>query len=199
MLSLVYRTAALAALGAVAGLILNALRPDGISLQQPSAAAVCKVADVAHPVERLSPAQANQLCADKRVLLADARSAEDFASGHVAGAIHLPCAAPGDVASAVPRLLQGRQTVVVYGETTADALTVADGLRRRHNAEGMRIAVIEGGFAAWDQAGLACASGPCPECAEGRHEHETNPSRPPPPPPDQPRAQPAQQERKPAP
>ncbi len=171
MLGLVMRVAALAALGAVAGLVFNAIRPDGVPLRSVAAAGVCKVANMAQPVERLSPEQANRLCADPKVLVADARSAEKFATGHVAGAVHLPCAAPGGVAQAVPQMLSEHHTVVVYGDSTNDAVAVADGLVRRHANGKLRVAVIEGGFAAWDQAGFACASGPCPECAEARHEH----------------------------
>ena len=171
MLALLIRAVALAALGATAGLVFNALRPQGIALQAAPPPAVCKVAAVTPTVERLSPQQANRLCGDPTVLVADARSAESFAAGHVVGAVHLPCAASGDVAQAVPQLLSGRHTVVVYGNTTIDAVAVADGLQRRHAGGKLRVAVIEGGFTAWDEAGFACASGPCPECAEARHEH----------------------------
>ena len=171
MRALLLRTLALAAVSATAGLAFNAIRPNGVSLQAAPAASVCKVAAGIPTVERLSPEQANRLCADPNVLVADARSRESFAAGHVAGAVHLPCAATGDVASAVPQLLAGRNTVVVYGNDTTDAVAVADGLQRRHANGKLRVAVIEGGFAAWDRAGFACASGPCPECAEGQHEH----------------------------
>lgn len=172
MVALVFRMAILTTLAAAAGLILNGLRPDGVSFTAPLAAGACKVQNLAEPVERLSAAQANALCGAPGVLVADARPAAMFAAGHVAGAVHLPCAAPGDVATSVPRLLAGHHTVVVYGEGTADALAVADGLLRRHDDGRLKVAVIEGGFAAWDRAGLACASGPCPECADDLHEHE---------------------------
>lgn len=171
MAKLLGRTAFLSLLGALAGLILNGLRPDGVALRAAPPAAVCKAPDAVRPVERLSPEQANSLCADPTVLVADARSSTAFAAGHVAGAVHLPCAAPGGLASEVPRILQNRKTVVVYGDDTEDALAVADGLRRRNSNTSLRVAVIEGGFSAWDQAGFACSSGPCPECSEGRHEH----------------------------
>lgn len=170
MLALAARTACLALLGALAGFILNVIRPDGVAFNAPPPAGACKAPGLGDIVERLTPEQANRLCGDPGVLVADARSPELFAAGHIAGALHLPCAAPGDVASAVPQLLSGRHTVVVYGQTTQDAVAVADGLRRRHNAGKLRVAVIDGGFSAWDQAGLACASGPCPECGEAGHD-----------------------------
>ena len=106
------------------------------------------------------------------MLVADARAPLAFAEGHIAGAVHLPCAADGDVATRVPALLEGKSTVIVYGDSTAQAEAVADGLRRRSGNPGLRIVVLAGGFPAWEGAGLACASGPCPECAERLHEHE---------------------------
>jgi 3-mercaptopyruvate sulfurtransferase SseA len=79
----------------------------------------------------------------------------------VAGAIHLPCDASGSVASEAMHKLEGAATVIVYGESTDDARPVAASLHRRlHN----RVSLLKGGFAAWNQAGLACASGPCDEC-----------------------------------
>lgn len=164
MVAMLLRSGFLAALGIVAGLVFNGIRPDGVSLGAAPPPAVCQVPSVARPVERLSPAQANHLCANPNVLIADARSPESFAQGHVAGAVHLPCAAPSGVAQGVPGLLARRNTVVVYGETTEEALAVADGLVRQNANPGLRIAVLEGGFAAWQLAGFACASGPCAEC-----------------------------------
>lgn len=166
MLGLIARTGFLALLGVAAGLILNGVRPDGVALNGGPPAAACQLTTVAQPVERLTPAQANALCGNPNVLIADARSPESFAEGHVAGAVHLPCAAPGGVAQGIPGLLAGRSTVVVYGETTDEALAVADGLVRRNSNKGLRVAVLVGGFPAWQLAGFACASGPCPECAE---------------------------------
>lgn len=167
MVSLLLRTAFLASLGVVAGLLFNSIRPDGVLLGAAPPAAACQLTTAAaRPVERLSPAQANHLCSNPNVLIADARSAESFARGHVAGAVHLPCAA--GVAQDVPDLLARRGTVVVYGETTEEALAVADGLVRRGGNGALKVAVLEGGFAAWELAGFACASGPCAECADGK-------------------------------
>lgn len=169
MVALFVRAGFLAALSIVAGLVFNGIRPDGVSLGAAPPPAVCQVPSVTRPVERLSPAQANQLCANPNVLIADARPPESFAQGHVAGAVHLPCAAPSGVAQGVPGMLASRNTVVVYGETTEEALAVADGLMRQNTKPGLRIAVLEGGFAAWQLAGFACASGPCAECDDSQN------------------------------
>ena len=49
---------------------------------------------------------------------------------------------------------------MVYGDSTEEALPVAEELRRRGDRPGLRVAVLAGGFPAWSQAGLACSSGP---------------------------------------
>jgi rhodanese-related sulfurtransferase len=65
----------------------------------------------------------------------------------------------------------GKHTLVVYGETTADARTVAESLRPKLPA-GLEVVVLEGGFAAWNAEGLACTSGPCPDCGVQARDHE---------------------------
>jgi 3-mercaptopyruvate sulfurtransferase SseA len=115
-------------------------------------------------VELLRPAEVAALCADPSALVADARPAARFAEGHVAGAIHLPCTSSQGAASAALDLFAARRTLVVYGDSTDDALPVAQEMRRRIARPDVRIAVIDGGFAAWSHAGLACASGPCLAC-----------------------------------
>ena len=151
------------------GLGVNALRRDGVSLAAYAPPAVCgapasPITAAAPPVNILTPAEAAGLCGDPGTVLADVRSAAAFAEGHVTGAIHLPCAASGDVAAAAVALLAGKSRLVVYGDATADAATVAEEMRRRAGRPRLDVVVIEGGFAAWNQAGLACSSGPCPEC-----------------------------------
>ena len=174
MKTLLVRSVFLLALGAVAGLLLNGLRPDGGGLEGQATAAAGLVAPTLREAgpDLVNPDEASSLCADPTVLIADARDALHFAQGHVAGAVHLPCAASGHLAGTVPDLLRGRSSVIVYGESTDDAVEVADGLRRRSRDPGLRVMVLEGGFAAWDHAGFACTSGACPDCAEGLHEHE---------------------------
>ncbi|HEY2731387.1 MAG TPA: hypothetical protein VGK52_15700, partial [Polyangia bacterium] len=77
----------------------------------------------------------------------------------------------GSAASAAVDLLAGRHTLLVYGDGTEDAKLVAEELRRRAGRADLRALVIEGGFAAWSRAGLACSSGPCPACGVP-HEHK---------------------------
>jgi 3-mercaptopyruvate sulfurtransferase SseA len=168
------RLAVLLAGGAALGLLINLAHPRAVRLASFAPPRVCSAggeqASATTPpvVELLSLAQVASLCGDPRALVADARSAARFAEGHVAGAIHLPCASSRIAASAALDRLVGKETLVVYGDSTEEALPVAEELRRRGDRPGLRVAVLAGGFPAWSQAGLACSSGPCADCGVHR-------------------------------
>jgi rhodanese-related sulfurtransferase len=100
------------------------------------------------------------------VVIADVRSSERFAAGHVAGAIHLPCASTGEAATGALTRVGSAHTVVVYGDSTEQATPVAESLRQRLRERPVELVVLKGGFGEWDRAGLACSSGPCPDCRE---------------------------------
>jgi rhodanese-related sulfurtransferase len=168
--TLLGRALCLVLAGSALGLAVNAARPDGVRFTKFAPPTICgageaAAAPAAAPVEVLPPSAAVSVCGDAQTLVADVRPADEFARGHVTGAIHLPCASSDSAASAAVDRLAGRHTLVVYGDGTDDARVVADELRRRGGRAGLRIVVIEGGFAAWSRAGLACSSGPCAECA----------------------------------
>ncbi|HEV3032326.1 MAG TPA: rhodanese-like domain-containing protein [Polyangia bacterium] len=174
--TIVGRALCLLLAGSALGLAVNAARPDGVRFTKFAPPNTCGggeagAAPGAAPVEVLPPAVAASLCGDAQTLLADVRPPDEFAEGHVTGAIHLPCASSGSAASAAVDRLAGRHTLVVYGDGTEDAKLVAEELRRRAGRPDLRVLVIEGGFAAWSRAGLACSSGPCPECGVP-HEHK---------------------------
>ena len=159
--------------GVALGMLVNLVHPHAVrfaSVAPPSACAVPEAlaGAVAPTVEVLSLVQVASLCGDPRALVADARNAERFADGHVAGAIHLPCASSRVAATAALDQLAGKETLVVYGDGTDDAVPVAEELRRRGDRPGLRVAVLAGGFRAWSQAGLACSSGPCADCGVHR-------------------------------
>jgi 3-mercaptopyruvate sulfurtransferase SseA len=162
------RALVLLLVGAALGLAANALRPDGIALRGFAPPVTCSDTGggPVAAVEVLSPAGAAGLCGDSRALIADARPPDRFAAGHVADAVHLPCAASGAQASSVMGRLAGLRAVIVYGDSTEEARPVAEDLRRRVGRPDLRVIVLEGGFPAWSQAGLACASGPCRTCTE---------------------------------
>jgi rhodanese-related sulfurtransferase len=167
--TLVGRTVCLLLAGSALGLAVNAARPDGVRFTRFAPPNTCGAGETmtaagAPPVEVLPPTAAVSVCGDAQTLLADVRPADEFAQGHVTGALHLPCASSGSAASAAVDRLAGRHTLVVYGDGTEDARLVAEELRRRAGRSDLRVLVIEGGFAAWNRAGLACSSGPCVEC-----------------------------------
>ncbi|HEX3696857.1 MAG TPA: rhodanese-like domain-containing protein [Polyangia bacterium] len=168
--SIVTRAALLLGLSMALGLAANAVRPNGVGLRSFAAPTICATtgaagaASAAPPLTVVAPEDAVGLCGDPQTVIADVRPAGEFAQGHVTGAIHLPCAASGSVADAAAGQLGGRRTLIVYGDDTADAQVVADEMRRRINRADLRVLVLAGGFPAWSRAGLACSSGPCPDC-----------------------------------
>jgi rhodanese-related sulfurtransferase len=156
MRRMLLRALALVLLGATLGLAVNAARPSGLPLRGYQAPSACAAG--AAPAE-IGLAEAAALCGAQDVVVADARDPAAFAEGHIAGAVHLPCkeANPADMAS----VLRSRE-IVVYGQSTDDARPVAAALQEKNPA--VRVSVLKGGFAAWNAAGLACASGACEEC-----------------------------------
>jgi rhodanese-related sulfurtransferase len=173
-LTLWKRAALLLGGGVLLGFAVNQVHPHGVRFASFAAPSTCSAPSAhtgtaaAPAVEVLSLTQVSGLCGDPRALVADARGAQRFAEGHITGAIHLPCASSGVAASAALDQLAGKETLVVYGDGTDDAMPVAEELRRRSDRPELRVAVLAGGFAAWSQAGLACSSGPCAGCAVHR-------------------------------
>jgi rhodanese-related sulfurtransferase len=166
MVLVLARAAALVAVGVGLGFLVNAVRPGGISLGSFAVATSCTAPVAARAPEVLPPAEAITLCGDPGVVVADVRGADRFALGHVAGAVHLPCTASGDAANRALGALADKHTLIVYGDSTAEPGSVVESLRQRLPNPAMRVIILEGGFAAWDRAGLACSSGPCADCKQ---------------------------------
>ena len=166
MLPTLLRALVLVVAGAAVGLVANAARPHGLRIAAFAPPVECTGAESAGAPSPtvMSPAEASSLCGQPSVVIADTRPANAFAEGHVAGAVHLPCDAGGKTADDALAHFSHAQTIVVYGASTDDARPVADSLQRRH--PDVKVAVLDGGFAAWSSAGLACASGPCNECKQ---------------------------------
>lgn len=157
------RAGVLLAAGAIAGLVANAARKEPLSLRGFEPQVACSGGpEEGGPVVELHAHDASAMCGREGVFFADARSAERYAVGHVAGAIHLPCDTSASGAEGVLRALGPARTIVVYGDTTEEAREVAETLRQRAPQADVR--VLSGGFPAWEQEGLACASGPCRHC-----------------------------------
>lgn len=163
----VIRALVLVVAGAVLGFAGNAARPHGLRIAAFAPPTECSGGEHGAPTPTvMPPAEASSLCGQPSVVIADTRPESAFVEGHVAGAVHLPCDAGGKTAVDALAHFSHAQTIVVYGNSTDDARPVAESLQRRH--PDVRVAVLDGGFAAWSQAGLACASGPCPECKESK-------------------------------
>lgn len=161
---LLLRAAGLTLGGALVGLGLDMARPGGVILRAFEPPTACSVgAEQEAPIQEMDAHQASSLCGHADVIFADTRPGAQFAAGHVAGALHLPCDASASGAEDALHRLDRVPTVVIYGDSSDDARAVAETLRRRGLAGDLR--VLRGGFAAWEQEGLACASGPCQECA----------------------------------
>jgi rhodanese-related sulfurtransferase len=157
---MIAHTIALTAIGALVGLLVNALRPDGIALFKPfvsdaEGAAECVAASTP---PRVDVAAARGLLESREAVFGDVRTAGEYAAGHVIDAVHLPCSADA------PRWLASvdkTTTVVVYGTGDSDADQVAQSLGANGYSD---VRVLSGGFAAWQDGGGSAASGPCEAC-----------------------------------
>jgi rhodanese-related sulfurtransferase len=165
-----WRAAAIVGVGACAGLTINALRTSGPKFERYAPAAVCSGVALPQEIRVLQPQQAARLCGDERTLVADVRSAAAFTQGHVAGAVHIPCSGSRADLEQVRLRLASKEALVVYGDSEEQARQVANDLAGRINRPELSVAVIAGGWHAWLDAGMACASGPCDDC-EGLVSH----------------------------
>jgi rhodanese-related sulfurtransferase len=165
-----WRAAAIVGVGAAVGLTINAVRPSGLKIDSYAPAAVCTGAATPQEIRVLKPEQAARLCGDARTLVADVRSAAAFTEGHVAGAVHIPCSGSRADVEHVRRRLSSKEALVVYGDSEEQARQVANDLAVRINRPELSVSIIAGGWRAWFDAGMACASGPCDDC-EGLVSH----------------------------
>ena len=153
--------------GATLGLASNLLRASGLRFSSFAAPTMCDGVEAETTAPPIAPEAAATLCGREGIVIADARPAAAYAEGHIASAVHLPCNASGAFADGTIAHFEGARTIIVYGQSTAEAVPVAASLRRRQKATlPVDVRVLEGGFPAWEKAGLACASGPCDECRD---------------------------------
>lgn len=97
----------------------------------------------------LSPAQATQLINREDAIVVDVREAGEYSAGHIPDARHIPL---GDLAKRAGELEKFKDKPVILncqsGARSASACSVLSkaGFARVHN--------LEGGIAAWEQAGM---------------------------------------------
>lgn len=159
---------ALTAAGAALGLAMNAASPRPARLSEPvrsaaELAGACKLPGAAGVAPRISVQEATPLCIACSAAFVDARTAAEFAAGHVVGAIHVP---PGPVPLQALLHLERFRTVVVYdGDPgSAQAEAVAAALRERGMTD---VRILAGSWLAWQAAGAPGESGPCATCGTG--------------------------------
>lgn len=111
----------------------------------------------------MSVEEAKPLCLACTAAFVDARSAPEFAAGHVTGALHL---APGEpVGPLLPRL-RASPTVIVYDRDRECA--AADQVATLLQANGIReVRVLTGAWPEWLARGGPGESGTCSLCTAG--------------------------------
>lgn len=182
--ALLVRTGLCALVGAAGGLLANELHPAGVPLLRPVWAQAevgqCSGAGPAAGAEAAAGASARPasgelfaaprtvtasdvagLRAQGPLVLGDLRPAREFAEGHIAGAVHLPCA--GALGQEALARIPNRARLLLY-----DADGRSSDLQTAALTASIRgvvgVYLLQGGFAAWTAAGLPAESGVCENC-----------------------------------
>jgi len=109
-------------------------------------------------VQEISVAAAEAAIRDADVLV-DVREADEFAAGHIPGAVHFSRGMLEFKFSANPALQSRDVKVVLYCKTSGRAALAAAAL---HEMGYLNVQSIAGGFDAWSAAGLAIAKPQAP-------------------------------------
>ena len=166
-MSILLRTALLCVAGAFLGLIGNRFTPHPAPLgervlasaEQPGA--VCD--DPGASIARISVEEAKPLCIACAAAFIDARSAQEYASGHVTGALHL---APGESIEPLLSTLRGAPLVIVYDRDRE--CSAANQVAAQIQAQGVRdVRVLTGAWPEWLSRGGPGESGTCGVCTAG--------------------------------
>ncbi len=161
------RAALLCLAGAALGIGANLATPHPAPLgravaataEQPGAA--CQ--DPAATAARISVGDALPLCIACTAAFVDARSAQEYAAGHVIGALHL---APGDPVDPVLDKVRALPTVIVYDRDRDCA--AADQVAAALSSRGLRdVRVLTGAWPEWLARGGPGESGTCALCTPG--------------------------------
>jgi rhodanese-related sulfurtransferase len=104
-------------------------------------------------VQEISVAQAEEAIREADVLV-DVREADEFAAGHLAGAVHISRGMLEFKFSANPALQSRDISIVLYCKTSGRAALAASAL---HEMGYLNVRSIAGGFDAWVAAGKPVA------------------------------------------
>src|SRR5438128_3354657 len=113
-MALLPRALSLCVVGAALGVAANALSPRPAPLGKPVVPAELPGAACQDPgasIARISVQEAKPLCVACAAAFVDARSAEEYAAGHITGAVHL---GPGEPPDPLLPALRAAPMVVVY-------------------------------------------------------------------------------------
>jgi 3-mercaptopyruvate sulfurtransferase SseA len=168
-MGLMVRAAVVAVGGLVLGVAANFGSPRPAALGRPVfptaelPGAACQ--DPGSSVARISVQEAKPLCVACAAVFVDVRSAQEYASGHVTGALHLR---PDDPVEPLLPKLGVAPMVIVYDRDRECA--AADQVAALLKAKGVRdVRVLTGAWPDWLAAGGPGESGTCALCtAEGR-------------------------------
>jgi rhodanese-related sulfurtransferase len=158
------RAALLCIAGAAAGVLGNSFTPRPAPVGKAVVAAAelpgAACAETHGAAPRISVEEAKPLCIACSAVFVDARSAAEYAAGHVTNALHLP---PGEsIAPLLPRL-RSKGTVIVYDRDRECA--AADGLAAQLQAQGLPdVRVLTGAWPEWLARGGPGESGACDLC-----------------------------------
>lgn len=165
--SAVYREVVAAAMGALAlvtgsavlGVVVNQLSPRGIPLLTTSADADAPAA-LALPdgLRGVDLAEARSANNEQTALFLDARSAEDYAEGHVPGALSLPAYEFDDRFPEIADRVEEAERVIVYcdGVECSDSIHVAERLVEYGFSD---VSVFESGWRVWAESKAPVTAG----------------------------------------
>ena len=107
----------------------------------------CKASAGDHPYESVDVTKFEEVIADSAVFRLDVRTAEEYADGHIAGAVNIDVLAPEFEQKAVTASPKGK-TVALYCRSGRRSKKAADILR----AKGYQVVELDNGFTSWTNA-----------------------------------------------
>jgi len=161
------QVALLCVAGALLGIAGNRFTPHpaplgaGVVASAEQPGAVCE--DPRASIARISVEEAKPLCIACTATFIDARSAQEYAAGHVTGALHL---APGETVEPLLPTLRSAAMVIVYDRDRE--CSAANQVAAQIQAQGMRdVRVLTGAWPEWLARGGPGESGACGSCTAG--------------------------------
>jgi rhodanese-related sulfurtransferase len=153
--NVVFGAIVLALVGTAAGLAFNRMRPSGLSLN--ATGPLCPPAQAKYTTLDAAAAAFGS----KAAVFVDARTPEEYATGHIPGAIDLPLTDFDSVFPALREQLARAPGVITYCD--GPDCRAAEYLGDRLLNEGLEsVEVLPEGFLAWEAAGYPVAVGDVP-------------------------------------